>query len=162
MWLDLHGLIQIGQVVFVNKIKLWKIYGTLMLMTDTKWLQYLTSVLLMIWTKNGLVWFGWLVGWLVFNNILWRSVLLVEETGGPWENHQSLTNYHIMLYTSPWSKFELTTSEVIGTDCIGSCKSNYHTITAPSLQKFETWLNSFTNSNCRIINSIVKQVLNLC
>ena len=38
--------------------------------------------------------------------------------------------YHIMLYTSPWSRFELTTSVVIGTDCICSCKSNYHTITA--------------------------------
>jgi hypothetical protein len=38
--------------------------------------------------------------------------------------------YHIMLYTSPWSRFELTPSVVIGTDCIGSCKSNYHTITA--------------------------------
>ena len=38
--------------------------------------------------------------------------------------------YHIMLYTSPWSRFELTTSVVIGTDCIGSCKSNYHAITA--------------------------------
>ena len=38
--------------------------------------------------------------------------------------------YHIMLYTSPWSRFELTTSVVISTDCIGSCKSNYHTITA--------------------------------
>jgi hypothetical protein len=36
--------------------------------------------------------------------------------------------YHITLYTSPWSRFKLTTSEVIGTDCIGSCKSNYHTI----------------------------------
>jgi hypothetical protein len=38
--------------------------------------------------------------------------------------------YHIMLYTSPWTKFALTTSVVIGTDCIDSCKSNYHTITA--------------------------------
>jgi uncharacterized membrane-anchored protein YitT (DUF2179 family) len=38
--------------------------------------------------------------------------------------------YHIMLYTSPWSRFELTTSVVIGTGYIGSCKSNYHTITA--------------------------------
>jgi len=38
--------------------------------------------------------------------------------------------YHIMLYTSPWSRFELTTSVLIGTDCIGSCKSNQHTITA--------------------------------
>jgi hypothetical protein len=26
--------------------------------------------------------------------------------------------YHIMLYTSPWLRFELTTSVVIGTDCI--------------------------------------------
>ena len=33
--------------------------------------------------------------------------------------------YHIMLYTSPWSRFELTPSVVIGTDCIGSCKSYY-------------------------------------
>ena len=38
--------------------------------------------------------------------------------------------YLIMLYTSPWSRFELTTSVVIGTDCIGSSKSNDHTITA--------------------------------
>ena len=38
--------------------------------------------------------------------------------------------YHIMLYTSPWLRFELTTSVVTGTDCIGSCKSNYHTIKA--------------------------------
>ena len=30
--------------------------------------------------------------------------------------------YHIMLYTSPWSRFELATSVMIG--------SNYHTITA--------------------------------
>ena len=38
--------------------------------------------------------------------------------------------YHIMLYTSPWSRIELTTLVVIGTDCICSCKSNYHTKTA--------------------------------
>ena len=43
--------------------------------------------------------------------------------------------YHIMLCIRPaWSRFELTTSVVIGTDCIyiGSCKSmaNYHTIVA--------------------------------
>jgi hypothetical protein len=33
--------------------------------------------------------------------------------------------YHIMLYASPWSRLKLTTSVVIGTDCIGSCKFNY-------------------------------------
>jgi hypothetical protein len=37
--------------------------------------------------------------------------------------------YYIMLYTSPWLILELTTSMVIGTDCIGSCKSNSHAIT---------------------------------
>jgi hypothetical protein len=29
-----------------------------------------------------------------------------------------------MLYTLPWTGFELTTLVVIGTDCKGSCKSN--------------------------------------
>jgi hypothetical protein len=38
--------------------------------------------------------------------------------------------YHIMVYTLPWSRFEFTTTVVIGTDCIGSCKSNHHAITA--------------------------------
>jgi hypothetical protein len=38
--------------------------------------------------------------------------------------------YHIMVYTSPWSRFELTTSVMIGPDCIGNCKVNYHAITA--------------------------------
>jgi hypothetical protein len=76
-----------------------------------------------------------------FNNISvisWRSVLLVEETGGPGENLSQVTDklYHIMLYTSPWSRFELTTSVVIGTDCIGSCKSNYHTITTRTAPDF--------------------------
>ena len=38
--------------------------------------------------------------------------------------------YHIMLYRVhlAWMGFELTTSVVMGTDCIGSCKSNYHMI----------------------------------
>jgi hypothetical protein len=44
--------------------------------------------------------------------------------------------YNIMLYTSPWSRFKLKTSVVIGTDCIGSCKSNYHTITTMMPLKF--------------------------
>ena len=46
--------------------------------------------------------------------------------------HKSQTNfYHIMLYRehAAWTGFEFTTSVVIGTDYIGSYKSNYHTIT---------------------------------
>jgi hypothetical protein len=44
--------------------------------------------------------------------------------------------YRIMLYPSPWSRFELTTSVVICTDCISSCKSNYHTSTATTTPHF--------------------------
>ena len=69
-----------------------------------------------------------------FNNISiisWQSVKFVEQTGVPGENHK-LTNFVTLCcikYTLPWMGFELTTLVVIGTDCIGSCKSNYHTIT---------------------------------
>jgi hypothetical protein len=45
-------------------------------------------------------------------------------------SHVTHKLYHIMLYTSPWSRFELTTSVAIDTDCIGSCKCNYHRSTA--------------------------------
>ena len=65
--------------------------------------------------------------------------------------------YHRMLYASPWSRFELTTSVVIGTDCIGSCESNYHTImttTAPQWtkekgQKDKQWLTKHYTENLR-------------
>ena len=44
--------------------------------------------------------------------------------------------YHIMLHRVhlAWAGFELTTLMVIGTDCIGSCKSNYQ-YTHSSLEK---------------------------
>ena len=68
----------------------------------------------------------------------------MDETGGPIENHRPVPSTdnrdHIMLYTSPSSRFELTTSVVIGTDCIGSCKSNYHTITATMAFSFSICL----------------------
>ena len=69
--------------------------------------------------------------------IPWQSVLLVEETGVPGENHRPVAShwqnfYHIMWYWVhiAWAGFEFTISVVIGTDCKGSYKYNYHTIMA--------------------------------
>ena len=77
--------------------------------------------------------------------------------------------YHIMLYTSPWSRF--TTSVVIGTDCIGSCKSNYHTITAttaPYGMKHRNiyfliyWYNTFSCCDLEILNMTFSFVTAVC
>jgi hypothetical protein len=59
--------------------------------------------------------------------ISWQSILLVEETTDLSQVTDKL--YHIKLYWIhlAWAGFELTMLVVIGTDCIGSYKSNYHT-----------------------------------
>jgi hypothetical protein len=71
-----------------------------------------------------------------FNNITvisWQSVLLVEETGCLRETQQSAASHwqtlshnvvHLALMV-----IRTRLSVVVGTDCLGSCKSNYHTIT---------------------------------
>ena len=51
----------------------------------------------------------------------------------PPTSRKSLTNFITSCcieYTSPRAGLKLTTLVVIGTDCIGSCKSNYHIITS--------------------------------
>jgi hypothetical protein len=63
----------------------------------------------------------------------WRNPMDLEKTTDLSQVADKL--YH-MLYTSPWLRFELTTSVVISTDCIGSCKSNYHTITTTTAPAF--------------------------
>jgi len=77
-----------------------------------------------------------------FNNISvisCRSVFLEKETTVPGENHRPVESHRYTLSHNvvhlAMVKIRNHKSVVIGTDCIGSCKSNYHTIkttTSPS------------------------------
>ena len=73
----------------------------------------------------------------IFNNISvisLRSVFLMEENRSTRRKPPTCCKsrdklYHRRIeYTSPWTRFDLKTLVVIGTDYIGSYKSNYHTI----------------------------------
>ena len=66
-----------------------------------------------------------------FNNfwvISWRSVFIGEWNQSIRRNPDFIA-WCCIEYTLPRERFELTELVVIGTDCIGNCKSNHHTIT---------------------------------
>ena len=69
---------------------------------------------------NKLSWSTW---YSMFQNSLFNQ--LHRPVASHW---QSLSHNVVTKYTSPWTGFKLTILVVIGTDCTGSCKSNYHTI----------------------------------
>jgi hypothetical protein len=58
----------------------------------------------------------------------WRKPEYPEKTR-PVASHCWHTLSHVVSSIPLWVGLELTTLLVIRSDCIGSCKSNYHTIT---------------------------------
>jgi hypothetical protein len=101
------------------------------------WLQNICAhikglfVVLQLWKKICIVCF--MVFNTTFNNIAvisWQSVLLVEETGQPGENHRPVTSHwqtlsHNVVHLA---LIEIRTHNTSGDRhyCIGSCKSKYH------------------------------------
>ena len=80
-----------------------------------------------------------------FNNISvisWQSVLLVEATGIPRENHRPTAIHWQTLSHNVVSS--TARHVVICTDCTGSCKSNNHTITTGATSRERTAYHSGT------------------
>jgi hypothetical protein len=100
------------------------------------WSEF-SSQTVFVWVRVKVFWVRFKVFYATFNNISaisWRSVLFMEEASTrrkPPTCRKSLTNFitYVVSSTPRLREVELGTIVVIDTACIGSYKSNYHTIT---------------------------------
>ena len=132
-------------IMILIPIILWEVYELFILIMF--WKMLYINLAYTIINLSTTVWFGlWCLMSLSTIFQLSLYIVAVSFIGGgnqstwrkPLIYRKSLTNFITwccIKHTSPWTGFKVTTLVVIGTDCIGSCKSNYHmitTITSPS------------------------------
>jgi hypothetical protein len=110
--------------------------GMLLPSQEKVWFPKLVFSAMNISYKNILIqqYFSWCFAWTndIYILIIWPTLdIYCRGRHGCERMATDLSQVTDKLYhITPWSRFELTTSVVICTDCIGSCKSNYHTIMA--------------------------------
>jgi hypothetical protein len=84
---------------------------------------------------------------------------LVKTTDLSQVTDKLLYPYICIEYTSSLARFELTTLVVIGTDCIGSCKSNYYAITTTTMRfVFNIFMKYTINQTYGINEDAIKDV----
>jgi hypothetical protein len=87
-----------------------------------------------------------------FNNISvisWKSVLLVEETRVPGENHRPVaSHWHNIISSTPRHE-RIPSNNFSGNiiDYTGSCKSNYHAMTTTTAPIFNGRKDNKTTTN---------------
>jgi hypothetical protein len=100
--------------------------------------------------------------------ISWRSVLLVEETGGPGDYHRPVASHwqtlshnvvHLVLIEIRTRTIsgDSHSSVVIATDCIGSCKYPTTIRSRPNDGPAKSWFKHIT-SNTNLIQQIITTV----
>ena len=113
-----------------------------------------------------------------FNNIsvkLWRSVLLVKETRVPGENHWPVASHwpnllHNVSSTPRLGRIRTHNLVAIGTDYIGSYKSNYDMITTTTASnRTSNYPKKMTNLTWRLLQGstvqhyyAISNIVNIC